>query len=269
MTPNPQSVCKHCQIEVVNDGGGWLHKGRGGDYAICRDTIILFAEPSEPASLNAPAGTEEKREEAKKDVTQDKEENQPRNETTLAATQTPSPVLAISPAPQPVAGEGTPAELLPHGMGCGCDECKLIRRVYNVVHVDLEPLKRECDRKWENESPQHIVNIAANAIHWQKREIAERRGKFEALVAGATPNVEEITGKIIEVCNYWHTNNIRRNEQIAAILRPFITPAGTPENYYCPICRAKMYALPATIHCPICEAASPSVPLLDVDGPTK
>lgn len=38
------------------------------------------------------------------------------------------------------------------------------------LQLDLEPLKRECDRKWENEPRQHIVNIAASALHWRQRE---------------------------------------------------------------------------------------------------
>lgn len=40
-----------------------------------------------------------------------------------------------------------------------------------------------------------------------------------------TPKLEEITAKISEICNYWHHANAQRDEQIAAILRPFITPA--------------------------------------------
>lgn len=45
--------------------------------------------------------------------------------------------------------------------------------------LDFEPLKRECDRKWENEPPQHIVNIAANALYWRQREISTLREQLE------------------------------------------------------------------------------------------
>lgn len=46
--------------------------------------------------------------------------------------------------------------------------------------LDLEPLKRERDRKWENEPPQHVINIAASALHWRQIEI-------QKLSAKATP----------------------------------------------------------------------------------
>lgn len=34
-------------------------------------------------------------------------------------------------------------------------------------------------------------------------------------------------------------------------------PSPDAQEYRCPICRAHMYTLPATLHCPVCEKASP------------
>jgi hypothetical protein len=45
--------------------------------------------------------------------------------------------------------------------------------------LDLSPLMSNCDRKWENESRQHIVNIAASAIYWSKRENKALREQLE------------------------------------------------------------------------------------------
>ncbi len=37
--------------------------------------------------------------------------------------------------------------------------------------LDLQPLKDACDRDWKDETPQQIIVIAANAIHWRNRQV--------------------------------------------------------------------------------------------------
>ncbi len=49
-----------------------------------------------------------------------------------------------------------------------CSACEHERR---AVEQLIQPLKRECDREWKEETPEQVVAIAANAIYWRDEEI--------------------------------------------------------------------------------------------------
>ena len=62
---------------------------------------------------------------------------------------------------------------------CGTVVCDVKKKAKpgNLAAL-VEPLKKACDRAWEDETPEQIVAIAANAIYWREQEIAElRKGK--------------------------------------------------------------------------------------------
>ncbi len=50
----------------------------------------------------------------------------------------------------------------------------------------LEPLKAALDRTWTDETPQQIVAIAGNGLHWRDREIIYLLGQRDAAEARAT-----------------------------------------------------------------------------------
>jgi hypothetical protein len=113
--------------------------------------------------------------------------------------------------------------------------------------LDLEPLKRECDRTWENEPPQHVINIAANALHWRKVEIEKLK-----LVAGGegtgpvAPEGMVLTQRQCIVCLENHTC--------------FTRAAAPPAEPHKCIAEMQLPAGQGFLQCPICGATTGVVP---------
>jgi len=59
---------------------------------------------------------------------------------------------------------------------CGsCKTASYCRLNAQYLELLLQPLKDACDRDWEDETPEQVVAIAANAIYWRGRAANKQR----------------------------------------------------------------------------------------------